>query len=1319
MVGVMGMTKEIKQNQSETMKGYNNIRLESFINLSEVERFFKVVKSKGVLSNYIELTIIGEKRFSEWVSSEDTIEILLGKLEKLFKRAEKRKILKEFKAICWASRDKYLSRNDGLSRKFIILDLDKKDDYKEITSILKETWGDPWILINSGTGEHWYYILEKEWGHYNTLFKEFYKLTNSSLDPSSFRVAQVFRLPGTLNPKNNQFSKILQVNKSSRPVSLEQFKELLNKLRESSKIKNVAEFLSKNNKKEHTKKTENKNTTSSSTPHLDSFSNRMYKIDEEYAKFLKVFDLLEELLKEVESNDNLKDASFCFKEARKILKNRLQNLLGEEVDPSHDILEEIAQKSTKLNDKERELVWMTITKGSYPNWFVVKNWDYLLTIDIKYYEDLRNILIFVLDVNESKEDFLSRARALLMDIKEIYLNKKLVINKFLSLDGKFTQRYCLANVLGGDFEEVWQEVLKKEKEQRSVWARIIKLLDEKDPSLKYQLITKFLNWLGARNRSRYYSLFSFWLPDGKNEGATLYLVGKKENFYVTDYHLGKSVDPITYFYSWVTTPKFKDKFRLFYLARFYIQRTKNPQEEITFEELQEKMKEIIEVTRDKSLEEEYYKIKPELCLHFEVAYQFVTTFGIVFNNTEMLSAKEFKKLRNEIFGQEPILNITIEKYILEKHWEEIFSKLKDKKMIVVDSPTGSGKTTSLIEYLKKKNEKFIFLTPYYLLTRQIEKERNIVGFYEGSQNELTPETKWIVSTWNQFWKLLKKINPEEFILVLDEAHNLYTAYDYRLKDIKTIIENLTGFKRVIMLSGTTKGLFKKVVRIKQKVKKKDKFIIYPYMAYEVIKTIRDGKKIKEDIKLRKSVVDKIKEEIEKGHKVLIYLDNKQRAEKIKEILESDGYSVNIVSSETKLKEDNQSIFNEGKLEEQITINTAVLSEGVSIYNQDIDKVFIFEVSNLYSLLQFLARFRKKKVTFYYYTKPLNRVDLLEFYPYLDFEFEEIVNFNNRIITFEEFLSKLEEIKNTIDEKGLNQKFFPIIDKMIFKDLFVTNLYVKKVLNKILYNPFLLRKVINLFYSQYSVMIVNIPIYWNDFKVHGKKNKELGSITLSKDIKRAKLKVSDVVTLLKTAKESFRVRILEKEEKDEREIKIWKIIKKVTIENYEGEVAKKIEEINELFLEISKRSEKKGETKIKLDDLIALFLLVTKKSKETLHLLFNPDFEVLNPLEITQTEKWKLVMEDWEKRIFESLEKVKKEDVTQELNKDLKTLQDGDNMKTEKLNIYKEEPLDVSIMELEWYRYKVGKLKGYHYKEEPLDVNVMKLELKMMTLNHNI
>lgn len=330
----------------------------------------------------------------------------------------------------------------------------------------------------------------------------------------------------------------------------------------------------------------------------------------------------------------------------------------------------------------------------------------------------------------------------------------------------------------------------------------------------------------------------------------------------------------------------------------------------------------------------------------------------LFNNFPEVNLDSFAKERtdkdiNQIFeftGEEVKYNT----YLSEAD-AKIEKILSDEDNYNIISDTGSGKTESIIKKLVEKKLKAVFLTPYESNSKQLKEKYSIPAVYgDIKQEDVKTAIKshnLIASTYDGLRKVLNsQISPEEFILIIDEAHNLVTHSNFRGYALSNITSSMTDFKKVINITGTPEGVLNNDYKNVRFVRNSPKQVIENY-------TILPVKEMKVDTCIEHIINNPVK------GKVVVFRNSINNLEVIKEALMGKGIKeeeIQILNSREKEGDLYTSIIQEEKVPEKVkyVLTTSVISDGVNIINENIDSVYMLQCDNLLLLRQFLARFRK-------------------------------------------------------------------------------------------------------------------------------------------------------------------------------------------------------------------------------------------------------------------------------------------------------------------------------------------------------------------------
>lgn len=309
---------------------------------------------------------------------------------------------------------------------------------------------------------------------------------------------------------------------------------------------------------------------------------------------------------------------------------------------------------------------------------------------------------------------------------------------------------------------------------------------------------------------------------------------------------------------------------------------------------------------------------------------------------------------------------------LTKAEKAIFELIKTNQKLSVAAPTGCGKTTALLNLIQtvidKLGLKVIFCAPTQLLTKSIFKDAK--AKYKSDVAILTGEYKTanhndkniIVCTYDQ----LSKIDDlDERLLIVDESHNLVSAFTYRKTALQFIQLAFSIAAKTVLLSGTPNDLMSKIfnfkaVQIKQKKAQQVKVFSYETetkdIVFQLSKILNYGSRLKNDC------FD------------LVLFNNKEELEAIKAVF-SDRYDLTndeivIISSDVKgevnttSKAVYDSIANKKLIPSgvKLILTTCIMAEGISIENTNVGKLVTISTHrsklDIETIKQFSARLRK-------------------------------------------------------------------------------------------------------------------------------------------------------------------------------------------------------------------------------------------------------------------------------------------------------------------------------------------------------------------------
>ncbi|MFK5708572.1 DEAD/DEAH box helicase family protein [Lysinibacillus boronitolerans] len=284
-----------------------------------------------------------------------------------------------------------------------------------------------------------------------------------------------------------------------------------------------------------------------------------------------------------------------------------------------------------------------------------------------------------------------------------------------------------------------------------------------------------------------------------------------------------------------------------------------------------------------------------------------------------------------------------------------------KQHLLINSQTGTGKTTSLLNASlnlasPKSSEFFIFTGPTINLCEQVYKDHPkgtllLTGKLK-KKGELVKEhinngNRVFITTYDQVPLLimqLKRLNSAMiYNLIIDEYHRLVTDYNekFRKQTMANLFAMQKNAKSLIALSGTPQLVLLEHFDARIDVERRNTKV-FEELAY--IPMPRDKP-------FFECLLEYIYERVNKGYKMLVFLQSVNKIQKLTEKLNSiEIQAININASTKGENAAYQNIINHSRLprEYDVIITTSLLSEGISINIEDGDKTEIMVISHSYS-----------------------------------------------------------------------------------------------------------------------------------------------------------------------------------------------------------------------------------------------------------------------------------------------------------------------------------------------------------------------------------
>lgn len=293
--------------------------------------------------------------------------------------------------------------------------------------------------------------------------------------------------------------------------------------------------------------------------------------------------------------------------------------------------------------------------------------------------------------------------------------------------------------------------------------------------------------------------------------------------------------------------------------------------------------------------------------------------------------------------------IEINQYINEGMREPIVNLLKPDgiKSILLDSPTGSGKTTATVSAIKKwvtaKPDRYVYIAnPVQSLSDQTATTKELGRPLMGSasakviltENQENLHLNVVVGTYDKaeyFMDTLKNVKNAEVVVIIDEAHKEVSDYNFRKRAIKRAFD-LREHPQVVKfigLSGTPqeidKSLYNKMIVFKQKNAKP----IFNNLHVLTYNNAREFSAVIPEVILK---------ERKEGRRVKAFINNKLVITEIAGILRNKGVNVEVIVSESGEKKSatyNHLIEHESFPEGiEVILATNVIADGINILNDD-------------------------------------------------------------------------------------------------------------------------------------------------------------------------------------------------------------------------------------------------------------------------------------------------------------------------------------------------------------------------------------------------
>lgn len=308
------------------------------------------------------------------------------------------------------------------------------------------------------------------------------------------------------------------------------------------------------------------------------------------------------------------------------------------------------------------------------------------------------------------------------------------------------------------------------------------------------------------------------------------------------------------------------------------------------------------------------------------------------------------------FAPQAHYNYQINKYLVEID-TQLYQEIQNHNHLQIVSQTGSGKTHFSTKVLPEKfNEKVILAVPFNNLANELKATG--ISTIQGGDKHLVHHIPYnkrnvMVSTYDSVVHFEKIINPQDYILVIDEIHLLHASIGFRPQSILNLIEFAKKFKKVVGLTGTPipvetlqlSNFFRQFHTVSVQSATVKEHRLHFIHSQDTLSTITD-----------------MVSNNAKRHKVVAYLNNKPENIKLHESLKAESIDSIILNADTKKNKGVTTLLANNKIADkhQVMIGTASMRDGINILNPDVGEVHVKLMQPVRDIVQLVARARVPK-----------------------------------------------------------------------------------------------------------------------------------------------------------------------------------------------------------------------------------------------------------------------------------------------------------------------------------------------------------------------
>ena len=320
----------------------------------------------------------------------------------------------------------------------------------------------------------------------------------------------------------------------------------------------------------------------------------------------------------------------------------------------------------------------------------------------------------------------------------------------------------------------------------------------------------------------------------------------------------------------------------------------------------------------------------------------------------------FRLLNDPYKVEAGTIELSVKKYLAEQKTALIEAVKSEAKFLAIDAPTGAGKTTFCAQLAAELDTPIVIAVPTKPLAKQQAALSKEYFALHGKRNRAKAQRagrhKVVFCTYDTIHHLP---DLRHRILVIDEAHELVNAFDYRDDAIDRLMILSKQSRKVVLLSGTMPDLLPvaldaQLIKIKREQSNKVRL-------HTIESSGRSIEKLSEDLtdellrcdfsgdKVHFAYLQSTKEL--KAIKSALVKAGKLKAEEVSILARQvyEGGEVRVLDTLTKKESIEKGI--------KLVLTTCIISTGVNIKNKNIGRVYYVGHRCADNFRQFVARFR--------------------------------------------------------------------------------------------------------------------------------------------------------------------------------------------------------------------------------------------------------------------------------------------------------------------------------------------------------------------------